>query len=924
MLVELFRGLILLRSGLALALVANLVSAASAEDAPRVIGFERFFAHAPKQIAAGQLLLGELNCTSCHQAGESSPAGQQAVILRKPAPVLDTVGRRVRPQYLQKFLADPQGTKPGTTMPGVLSHLPVSERAATAEALVHFLAATGAAADEKPLQQSVARGETLYHSVGCVACHDPRQEPAIAQATSIPLGVPSRKYTVGGLAEFLQDPLAVRPGARMPSLNLSPAEARDIASYLLNDLETVSGLQYAYYEGDWEKLPDFRTLTPLVRGDADDFSLKVAKRQDHFGLRFEGSIKIDVAGDYLFLVGSDDGARLLIDGNVVVTNDGVHAFEQKRKKIKLAAGLHAIVVEYFEHEGDQTLQLDFEAPGMTQQPLTSLLTAPASSKETLAAAEKFPIDNAKAAKGKEHFAALGCAACHTLKVDAVAVAATNKAKPLIALAGLGGCLEGADVRLPQYNLSPPQQAALATAISALKQPAAKPSSEEFISQTLVRFNCVACHQRNNLGGVEEPRNVWFQTDMPEMGDEGRIPPHLTGVGAKLNPAWLKTLFDEGGRDRPYMLTRMPKFTAANLHGLIPALEAVDARLVQSASFAAAQAADEEKRIKAAGRRLVGAQGFSCIKCHTFAGKRASGIQAVSLTTMTKRLRPEWFYHYLLNPAAYRPGTRMPTAFPDGQTTLPMVLDGTVASQIGAIWSYLADGDKASLPPGLVTGKIELIAFDEPVIYRNFIEGAGTRAIGVGYPERLNLAFDANELRLALLWQGAFIDAAKHWSARGAGFEGPLGEKIVKPADGPPFAQLISFDDPWPKQSSHELGFQFRGYRLGDKKRPTFVYSWNGLNMEDSPLPVGEPDLYVMQRTIKVSGHDSPRGLWFRAARAGKVSDLGRSSFKIDDRWTLRISASAGPSRRQQDGQWEVLVPITFKNGQANVDLTYDW
>ena len=74
----------------------------------------------------GNLLLGELNCTSCHQAD----ASLATVIQRKPAPVLDTVGSRVKPQYLLKFLADPQATKPGTTMPNVLAGVPEAERGA--------------------------------------------------------------------------------------------------------------------------------------------------------------------------------------------------------------------------------------------------------------------------------------------------------------------------------------------------------------------------------------------------------------------------------------------------------------------------------------------------------------------------------------------------------------------------------------------------------------------------------------------------------------------------------------------------------------------------------------------------------------------------------------------------------------------------
>ena len=49
--------------------------------------------------------------------------------------------------------------------------------------------------------------------------------------------------------------------------NLTPAEARDIGSFLLNDLEIVAGLQYAYYEGEWDKLPKFDALQPIATGD---------------------------------------------------------------------------------------------------------------------------------------------------------------------------------------------------------------------------------------------------------------------------------------------------------------------------------------------------------------------------------------------------------------------------------------------------------------------------------------------------------------------------------------------------------------------------------------------------------------------------------------------------------------------------------
>src|SRR5437870_2157871 len=86
------------------ALGALLVVAASplaaADVPPRILGFERFYSNSRADtVASGQLLLGELNCTSCHKADPSL----DRQIDRKAAPVLDTVCSRVQPEYLLKF-----------------------------------------------------------------------------------------------------------------------------------------------------------------------------------------------------------------------------------------------------------------------------------------------------------------------------------------------------------------------------------------------------------------------------------------------------------------------------------------------------------------------------------------------------------------------------------------------------------------------------------------------------------------------------------------------------------------------------------------------------------------------------------------------------------------------------------------------------
>src|SRR4051812_11873541 len=60
----------------------------------------------------GLVLIEELNCVACHAGANPSAA--------KTAPRLSAVGSRVNPKYLEAFIADPQGTKPGTTMPDLL------------------------------------------------------------------------------------------------------------------------------------------------------------------------------------------------------------------------------------------------------------------------------------------------------------------------------------------------------------------------------------------------------------------------------------------------------------------------------------------------------------------------------------------------------------------------------------------------------------------------------------------------------------------------------------------------------------------------------------------------------------------------------------------------------------------------------------
>jgi hypothetical protein len=268
---------------------------------------------------------------------------------------------------------------------------------------------------------------------------------------------------------------------------------------------------------------------------------------------------------------------------------------------------------------------------------------------------------------------------------------------------------------------------------------------------------------------------------------------------------------------------------------------------------------------------------------------------------------------------------MPAPWPFGQTTIRDVLQANVDLQVSAVWRYLSDGDKAAVPAGLVREPIDLKPENAPIIYRNFLEGAGPRGIGVGYPEHVNLAWDANDLRLALIWHGAFLDASKHWSARGAGFEGPLGDDVLPMPAGVPFAQLVSANDSWPTQSARDLGYRFRGYRLDAQQRPTFQFILGSASVDDFAQPViveGAP-FPRLKRTLTVSGGE-PEAVWYFRAARGKLASDKQGVFQVDGVWTLKVSGGEPPLIRESAGQQELLVPVKLARDPQRLLLEYIW
>jgi|TARA_B100000959_G_scaffold283907_1_gene353986 mono/diheme cytochrome c family protein len=228
-------------------------------------------------------------------------------------------------------------------------------------------------------------------------------------------------------------------------------------------------------------------------------------------------------------------------------------------------------------------------------------------------------------------------------------------------------------------------------------------------------------------------------------------------------------------------------------------------------------------------------------------------------------------------------------------------------------------------PAIATGNPIIPENNEAVMYRNFIQGASPRGIGVGYPEKLNICFDANAINIVMTWHGAFMDGAKHWNGRGQGFQPPLGHYLVSVKRAQAIAQLPDAKAPWPElkagnnDDDRAKGLRFRGYKLVESQRPVFRYSAGETMIEDYVIPQGGPlPSYTRQITFSGSGK-----YYYLAGADSSIEKVGGNSWKIGKTLKVTLDASAEPILRDGPDGKELLVPVDVK-GKADIRARYEW
>lgn len=134
------------------------------------------------------------------------------------------------------------------------------------------------------------------------------------------------------------------------------------------------GMAYRYYEGNFETLPDFKTLKPLKTGTVQDLNVELlaGSRIDHYAIVYEGYVDIPADDLYYFYTRSDDGSKFYIHDQLVVDNDGSHEERARGGDIALKKGLHPFRVEYFEDFEGQSLFVGYSGADGKRKPLVGL------------------------------------------------------------------------------------------------------------------------------------------------------------------------------------------------------------------------------------------------------------------------------------------------------------------------------------------------------------------------------------------------------------------------------------------------------------------------------------------------------------------------------------------------------------------------
>jgi len=289
-----------------------------------------------------------------------------------------------------------------------------------------------------------------------------------------------------------------------------------------------------------------------------------------------------------------------------------------------------------------------------------------------------------------------------------------------------------------------------------------PSDFDARQRKLQRAGCARCHSRDSerLSPLEDVGSTlggaWLQM-LPFLKT-----PRMSNPWSKYSREYLVESIRNGvsGVRHSKYTYRMPAF-GEEAESLALALAEADGDDPAAPTREPAPSADPT--LPPLGPSLVGFGGYSCVSCHIWRGKSFAepdpGAIAPELTTVTRRIRREWFDRWVEDPARLHPGTPMPQIFKHGQpATLRQILDGNAALQKEALWAYLSLGKDAPAPKPLPLLPLE-VPSDGPLVAQIPLilpDNKAVESLCVLFPTNDLLVYDVGTLSIRAVYVGATV------------------------------------------------------------------------------------------------------------------------------------------------------------------------
>ncbi len=142
-------------------------------------------------------------------------------------------------------------------------------------------------------------------------------------------------------------------------MSLPKEENITLSPITLSHSEMCSGLRKKVYEG----YPKGRLIMETTEERPIHFEWPSEDKKPHkspFTIEWYGLLKIEHRRDYTFILGSDDGSELFLNGRRVIDNGGSHDVVEKRQTVFLEPGFYRLHVKYFDQGGKSILYLKWK------------------------------------------------------------------------------------------------------------------------------------------------------------------------------------------------------------------------------------------------------------------------------------------------------------------------------------------------------------------------------------------------------------------------------------------------------------------------------------------------------------------------------------------------------------------------------------